>query len=60
MEKKSKTKQQLLLEVEALRSRSKPADPRLKEITDQSLTEEALKNSETRYRVSLRPPRTEY
>ena len=50
MEKKLKTKQQLLLEVEALRSRLESADRRLKEITDQRQTEEALKISETRYR----------
>ena len=50
MEKKLKTKQQLLLEVEELRSRLESADRRLKEITDQRQTEEALKISETRYR----------
>ena len=50
MEKKLKTKQQLLLEVEELRSRLESADRRLKESTDQRQTEEALKISETRYR----------
>ena len=50
MEKKLKTKQQLLPEVEELRSRLESTDRRLKEITDQAQTEEALKISETRYR----------
>ncbi len=50
MEKKLKTKQQLLLEVEELRSRLESTDRRLKETTDQAQTEEALKISETRYR----------
>lgn len=50
MEEKLKTKQQLLLEVEELRSRLESTDRRLKEITDQAQTEEALKISETRYR----------
>jgi formate hydrogenlyase transcriptional activator len=50
MEKKSKTKQPLFLEVEGLRSRLESADLGLKEITSQSRTEETLKISETRYR----------
>ena len=50
MEKKLKTKQALLPEVEALRSRLESADRRLKESTDQRQMEEALKISETRYR----------
>jgi PAS domain S-box-containing protein len=50
MEKKLKTQQQLLLEVEELRSRLGSADRPLNEITDQRRTEEALKISETRYR----------
>ena len=50
MEKKLKTKQQLLPEVEELRSRLESADRRLKETTDQRQMEEALKISETRYR----------
>jgi formate hydrogenlyase transcriptional activator len=50
MEKKLKTKQQLLLEVEELRSRLGSADRPLNEITDQRQTEEVLKISETRYR----------
>ena len=49
MEKKLKTKQQLLLEVEELRSRLESTNRRLKETTDQAQTE-ALKISETRYR----------
>jgi formate hydrogenlyase transcriptional activator len=49
-EKKLKTKQPLLLEVEALRSRLESADRRSKESTDQRQMEEALKISETRYR----------
>ena len=50
MEKKLKTKQALLPEVEALRSRLESADQRSKESTDQRQMEEALKISETRYR----------
>ena len=50
MEKKLKTKQQLLLEVEELRSRLESADRCSKEIIDQGQSEEALKISETRYR----------
>ena len=50
MEKKVKTKQHLLLEVEELRSRLESADRRLKEIIGQGQSEEALKISETRYR----------
>jgi formate hydrogenlyase transcriptional activator len=50
MEKKLKTKQPLLLEVEESRSRLAPADRRSKESTDQRQMEEALKISETRYR----------
>jgi formate hydrogenlyase transcriptional activator len=50
MEKKLKTKLQLLLEVEELRSRLESADRRLKESTVQMQMEEALKISETRYR----------
>ncbi len=50
MEKKLKTKHQLLLEVEELRSRLESADRRLKEIIEQGQSEEALKISETRYR----------
>jgi formate hydrogenlyase transcriptional activator len=50
MGKEGKTKQQLLLEVEALRSRLESAGRRLEEFTDQKQTDEALKISETRYR----------
>ncbi len=50
MKKKSKTKQQLLLEVEALRSRLESADRGLNETASQSRTEETLKISEIRYR----------
>lgn len=45
-----KTKQKLLLEVEALRSRMQSTGRRLEETTDQKQTDEALKSSETRYR----------
>ena len=60
MEKKLKTKQQLLREVEELRSRLESADRRLKETTDQRQMEEALKTPKPVTAVSLRPPRTEY
>ena len=50
MKDKAKTKQQLLLEVEALRSRLESANRGLQEITDQGPAAEAVKISETRYR----------
>jgi formate hydrogenlyase transcriptional activator len=50
MGKEMQTREQLLLEVEALRSRLASADRRLTEITEPSRAEEALRTSETRYR----------
>ena len=50
MGKNLQTKEQLLQEVEELRSRLEFADRRLKDIADQRQTGEALKISETRYR----------
>ena len=50
MRKNSKTKQQLLLEMEELRKRLNAAEKRFKDITDRNQPQEALKVSETRYR----------
>ena len=50
MEKKGKTKQQLLQEIEALRSKMESAGRHSRETIDQQKSEEALKISETRYR----------
>jgi formate hydrogenlyase transcriptional activator len=50
MENQLKTKKQLLLEVESLRSKLESADRGRDETTDQRQAQEALKISETRYR----------
>ena len=50
VKKTSKTKQQLLLEMEGLRKKLDAAERRLQDLTNQKQSEEELKISETRYR----------